>query len=270
MGRQVEAAQLLSRGRAAYPKLDVPGPVFERALRAAIQGEWEDAGRLEEFPAEDLYLACACAEGLRGAAEEFERQFGATLRRAVARVLSDAGERDEAVQRTRDHLLVARPGEAARIAAYRGEGPLSHWVSVAAVRIAVSSARAASAELRLRRKAESEAAGVDAELLFMKAELRQEFKAAVESALERLEDRTRLVLRLYLVSGMSLSAIGNSFGVTQQAVSKWLATARANILSDVQRTFEQQLKVHRDELTSMVPLIASCLDVSISRILHRA
>ena len=35
----------------------------------------------------------------------------------------------------------------------------------------------------------------------------------------------------YLVSGMTLTSIGKTFDVTQQTISRWLAAARADVLT---------------------------------------
>ena len=92
---------------------------------------------------------------------------------------------------------------------------------------------------------------------------------AVKAAIGRLDDRARLVLRLWLVSGSTLANIGKAFGITQQTVSRWLADARDQILKDVQRNLSDCLKLARDELPSIARLISSQLDISISRILGK-
>jgi RNA polymerase sigma-70 factor (ECF subfamily) len=263
-----ELAQALARGRAAHPGLGVTEAAFGRCLARATEGR-AGASR-DQLPVEDLYLACACAEGVRGAAEAFEARFGKIIRRAVARVAATAAEREEAEQRTRDHLLVRGDDGAPKIAKYRGEGPLANWVSVAAIRLAVSLGRSESAERRLREKAAGEAAGPNPELLVMKGELRREFEVAVESALAQLEERERMVLRLYLVSGMTLTAIGKTFGITQQAVSKTLERARTSVLGDVRRRLGERLKLPKGELASVLRLVGSRLDISISRLLGAA
>ena len=101
----------------------------------------------------------------------------------------------------------------------------------------------------------------------MKGEVRRELEMAVQEALQRLEDRERLVLRLYLVSGMTLAAIGKTFGVTQQTVSRWLQKARDSVLADVGRAVVERLKLPSDDVTSMIRFVASQLDISISRLL---
>jgi len=235
--RETEVA--FARGRAAYPGVALREDDFGRFLAGAVEGRGEVPE--DRLPLEDLFLACACACEVPGAAEAFEAKLGRIVRRAVARVLPDAAERED--------------------------GPLAGWVSVAAIRLAVSMGRSATAERRLRAKAAGEAAGANPELLLMKGELAKEFEAAVEDALGRLSDRERLILRLYLVSGMTLAQIGRSLGVTQQAVSRQLEKIRASVLADVRGRLRDRLAMPKAELASVIRMIASRLNVSISRLL---
>ena len=52
----------------------------------------------------------------------------------------------------------------------------------------------------------------------------------------------RLVLKLYLVSGMTLDAIGKSLGVTPQAVAETLARARETVVDQVEAAVRKSLK----------------------------
>ena len=258
---------LLARGRAAHPGLQVPEAAFGRWLARAAGG----AHPLEQLAIEDLYLACACAHGVPGAAAAFEGRCAKVIRRAVARVLAVSADRDEAEQQTRRALLVGGGDGEPKISKYAGRGALESWVAVTAIRVAVSFGRSESAARRLRDKATAEAVGgVDPEALVIKGELRRELEAAIEEALQRLDDRERLLLRLYLVSGMTLAAIGKSFGVTQPTVSRWLVKARQSVLADVRHQLGERLQVARGELASIARLVASQLDISISRVLGAA
>jgi RNA polymerase sigma-70 factor (ECF subfamily) len=257
---------LFARARAAHPELRVPEEAFGAwlARSAGAEGVWS----LKAIAVEDLYLACACAQGGAGAAEAFERQFGRVIRRAVGRVLPGASDRDEAEQLTRRALLVGGPDAPPKIAQYLGRGALEKWVSVSAIRVAVSLGRSERTERRLRERAAAEVAGAgNPELSIIKGELRGEIEVAFEEALGRLDDRERLILRLYLVSGMTMADIGKSLGTSQQAVSRALARARKRVLADVRRQLGERLKVAKGDLASIARLVASRLDISISRLL---
>ena len=200
----------------------------------------------------------------------FEQRFGPVIRRAVSRVLDTNDERQEAEQRARQHLLVEETEGPPRISRYLGQGPLEKWVSVACMRVAISFGRAESAERRLREKAIAEVAGIDPEALLAKGEVRSAFESAVTDALAGLKSRERLILKLYLVSGMTIDAIGKSLGVTRQAVSKTIARAREQIITHVQKSVQQNLKITREDLSSVLRFVASQLDVSISRVLGKS
>ena len=259
---------LYARGRAAHPGLTVDEGAFGGLLaRAAAGGAGGPPPALEALAIEDLYLACACARRTAGAAAAFEARFAKVIRRGVARVLAVSHEREEAEQRARQHLLVGDAGAPPAIGKYLGHGPLERWVSVVAIRVAIGLGRAESSERRLRGKAMAEATGIDPERMVIREEVRHELEAAVKDALERLGDRERLILRLFLVSGMKLEAIGKSLGITRQAVSRSLAKVRDGLLDDVNRSLKQRLKVSSSELASIVRFVASHIDVSISRLL---
>jgi RNA polymerase sigma-70 factor (ECF subfamily) len=251
-------------GRAAHPLLQVPPAAFTRCVAAAL-AEAPDR-TADQLALGDLYLACACMERVPGAAAAFKSLFHKVIRRTVARVLPNPADRDEATQKALDSLLVGQ-GQP-KLGHYRGQGPLSSWVAVVAIRVAISTGRAETAERRLREKIAADATGaISPELTYMKRELRAELEDAVGEALQGLPDRERLVLRLYLVSGMTVEAIGKTFGVSQPTVSRWLARARDGVSASVRRALGERLKVGRADLASIARLVMSELDVSISRLL---
>jgi len=263
-----EVAEAWARGRAAFPGIRLSRAPFERHYALALEAATKRSA--EDLAVEDLYLACACANRVSGSAAAFEARYQKVMRRAVARVLSNPAERDEVVQDARRLLLVGSENAAPKIGTYLGQGPLENWVAVAAIRLAISRGRAESAERRLRERVGTDAMHSDPELLLLKGEIRRELQVAVKEALGRLEERERLVLRLWLVSGSTLANIGKAFGVTQQAVSLWLSDARAKVVKEVQRVLADRLKIARDEVPDVARLIQSQLDISISRLLGSA
>jgi RNA polymerase sigma-70 factor (ECF subfamily) len=259
-------ASLYTRGRTANPKLAVREQAFGRCLARAMASPSFQG--VETLAVADLYLSCACTENVRGAAAAFETRFAKIIRRAASRVLPTRDEREEAEQRARQEILGVGPaGVAPRIGEYLGHGPLDAWISVAAIRVAISLGRSESAERRLREKALAEATGIDPERLNLKEEVRREIEPAVAAAIARLASRDRLIMGLFLVSGMTLQEIGKSLGITHQAVSKQLAKSRDQILNDIRATVAEKLKISTDELMSIMRLVASQLDGSVSQVL---
>jgi RNA polymerase sigma-70 factor, ECF subfamily len=261
-------ASLYARGRRAYPRIVVAEQVFGGHLaRCTNDGK---AASLADLPVEDLYLACACAARVRGAATAFERKFGPVIRRAISRVLRAPDERQEAEQRAWQRIFVEdEHGGPPRITQYLGQGRLESWVAVASMRIAVSFGRAESTERRLRAKIITDTADVGPESQSMKGELRRAFETAVTEAIGRLKPRERMILRLHVVSGMTLEAISKSLGVTRQAVSKTFSQSRARILDEVETSLKQRLGIPPEDLSSVLRLVASRFDVSVSRVLGK-
>jgi len=258
--------ELYARGRRAHPKLRVGEEAFGRCVARCLDGG--EVPSVDKLAAEDLYLACGCSENARGAIAAFEADYAKVIRRAVSRVIAAPEDRDDAQQRVWQHLLVGAPGAGPALAKYRGQVALAKWIPVVAIRVALALNRAESSERRLREKAGAEAIGASPEEMYMRAELRRAVEPAITDALGRLPDRDRLILRLYLVSGMTTRAIGHSLGLTQQAVSKRLAGARADLLEDVRTAIADTLKISKDEFSSLMRVVASQLDVNISRVLR--
>jgi RNA polymerase sigma-70 factor (ECF subfamily) len=261
-------ASFYGRGRKAYPRVVVSEQTFGHHVARISTDPSPEA--LAKIAAEDLYLACACVCRARGAATAFERKFGPVIRRAVARVLAAVDDRQEAEQRAWHHIFIEDGDRPPRIAQYSGQGPLESWVAVASMRVASSFRRAEDVEQRLRSKVVADTVAVNAERLSMKGELRPAFEEAVAEALGRLKPRERLIVKLYVVSGMRLEAISKSLGVTRQAVSKVFHRSREAILSDVERSLKQRLGLSKEELSSVMRVVASRLDLSISRVLGNA
>lgn len=257
---------LYARGRDAHPKLRVTEDAFGRCL-ARCCGDTA-VRSLDSLAIDDLYLACACLEGVRGAARAFETAYAKVIHRAVSRIVAAGGDREDAAQRVRQHLLVGGPGGEPALAKYFGRVPLAKWIPVVAIRIAISLYRSESAERKLRDKAAAEAIGASPEDLLMRAELRRAVEPAVADALDQLEQRDRLILRLYLVGGMSTHQIGTSLGLSHQAISKRIAKAREDLLDKIRGTVAGQLNIAEDEFSSLMRVVASQLDVNISRLLR--
>lgn len=255
-------ATLYERGRNAHPGLALPAATFQRFLQGLA--DLTSAQSFEKLVIEDLYLACACAEGTPGGVARFESLYGAVIKRSVARTLTNPKDREEAVQKARQILLA---GDKAKIAQYRGKGPLEHWVSVAVIRIAVSTGRAETAERRLRQKLVAQTIGPEnPESRFIRAQLKEAVERAIAGALEGLDPSDRLLLRLFLVGGMSASAISRTLGVNHTTIGRRMERIREQLLRRIARSLKQA-KLGPEDLPSIIRIISGSVDISISRLL---
>jgi RNA polymerase sigma-70 factor (ECF subfamily) len=268
---EVRLAALLARAAAAHPSLVVAEEDFAAHLARAAARLPADGPPLEGLAIEDLYLARACVGRAAGAAEAFDVRCGARLRAAVAGATKSQDEAREMEQRLRDLVLVGDATEPPRLASYGGQGPLDRWVTVVAQRQIVNAIRSEQAERRAREAAAKEAAVLEAalhpELAFLKERYKAAFEAAMAAGLAKLDDRQRVVLKLHLVSGASVVQIGQMYGVNHSTISRWLADARDSVSSEARRHIREHAGLNPSELHSLAVLVASQLEVSMSRLL---
>jgi RNA polymerase sigma-70 factor (ECF subfamily) len=262
-------AAACARGRAAHPALAVDDEVFVRHVARLAVLQADAATALEGLALDDLYLACACAAGAPGAAAALQALHGAAMRAAIARIVP-ASDVAEVEQQLIKELVVGTPAAAGKIASYAGQAPLERWLRVTAQRAALMAVRSSQTEGRARRAAAAELpAAVEApEIAYLKERYRGDFEAALEQALARLAERDRALLRLHLVSGLTVQGVGKAYGVTQPTASRWLAQARAALLDDIKSTLGARLGASSTELASIAGLVASRLDLSLSQLLR--
>ena len=60
------------------------------------------------------------------------------------------------------------------------------------------------------------------------------------------------------------------YGVSRQTVTRWLADARDVVSAEVHRLLREHLRLSKNDVASLARLVASDLDVSMSRLLATA
>jgi RNA polymerase sigma-70 factor (ECF subfamily) len=153
---------------------------------------------------------------------------------------------------------------------YRGAGPLGAWLRVVAIRVARDLQRSQKAHLSLedRGPAELRSKLPDPELEYLKRRYGQEFREAFASTLRSLPPRERNVLHLYFVEGMTSAAIGTLYRVQGATIRFWIKRSKAAILAGVRERLRSRLGAETEELESLLRLVKSELNVSISRFLR--
>jgi RNA polymerase sigma-70 factor (ECF subfamily) len=261
--------RLCERGRAAYPALAVTDEMFGRHLADVTARGPDDAPPLEERFVEDLYLACACLCGVAGAAEAFDAACAPAIRAAIIRLTAGDAARDELMQATRDALLVPRPGEPARLASYLGTGPLPRWVATTGQRLALLALRSARVEERAHGALAKEAAPpADPELAYLKHQYKGDFETVLADLVSALDERERVVLRLHLIEGLSAEKIGKMFGMSRATAQRRIEEVREKIADGVRRSMRERLELSGSAAGSVAGLVASQIDISLSRILR--
>jgi RNA polymerase sigma-70 factor, ECF subfamily len=262
-------AALCSRGRAAFSTLDLDDGLFIRHLaRCAVAGP-EGPVPLEELAIEDLYLACACIEGVAGAAEAFEARCAGPIRAVLATFTRVASEQEDIGQLVRMAVLVGDRGVSRKIESYQGRGPLGRWIGVVAQRIALSVLRADEHRARALDLDDLQIAldWRDPGIALIKERYRPAFRQALEDALGKLGQRPRVLLRLNLVDGVSTVRLAKMFGVTQPTASRWLIQARENVADEMRRLLAERMSLSPADIESLAGLVISQIDLSLSMLL---
>jgi len=261
-----EVARLVERGRRAHPDLAAPDGlddfVAERA-RAALAADDPD-GR-----AADLYLAAACAAGDPAAVARLDASLAERVRPALARLGLPASDDDEIVQRLRIALFTPAADGVPGIAGYSGRGALRAYVRAIAVKLALK---------RLERERPPAPQDEDALALLPAAEdtpalrllkdrCRGEVRRAFEEALAALTPRGRNLLRQQYLDGLTIDDLARLYGVHRATAARWVESARTALFQGIRRHFRNTLGLGAAELDSVVGLVQSRLDLSLSRLL---
>ena len=256
---------MYTQADARWPTLTLGREAFQAAVERRLGQRPDIADALQKMRGEDVYLAAACELGDDRAVTAFRDQWMSAVRTAVARVAPGAMV-DDLCQQVFEKLFV---GPTPAIAKYQGWGKLSTWVMTVATRLAQTALRKkqpvpSSDDDKLEERVVTDD---DPELSALKSRYRREFKEAFAYAFGMLTPRQRNLLRHELVDRLTLDGIAALYDVHRATVARWRADCRATLLGETRRYFADELNVDEAELHSIVMLINSQLDVSMSRLL---
>lgn len=170
----------------------------------------------------------------------------------------------------RERLLVHTHDRPARIDSYRGDGPLRGWLRVVAMREALSARRKQRPERPTDDAEIVDLFGIDPELEVVKANASAEFRTAFLASLAELADRDKNILRYTALDGLNGDEVAKIYRVDRSTVSRWLAKARHRLLQGTRQRLTIRLGIDRQQFESLMKLISSRLDVSLSGALDDA
>jgi len=200
----------------------------------------------------------------------FEQEYLPEAKKILARAGKPTDEQ-EFLQRLRDRLLVPDGDKPPRIAAFSGRGELKNWVRIAAHRLVVDGYRKGRDPTVSNEADATEAiasAAPDPELVALKSTYREGFRAAFEAAFAQLTPGDRTLLRYRYIDGLEVQQIAAIDGRHRVSISRALSRARDSLLENLRRDLAERLHVGMSEAESMVRLMRSQIDVSISRLLR--
>ena len=261
--------------RAAWPTLAIARPAFVHHLVSHLP-ESADAKEsvadfLSSLHASDLYLAYACAVGSAAAIAAFERSILSQVPSFLARMSASPQFAEEIQQLLREKLLVASAGAPPKISEYAGTGALRSWVRVVAIRTAVSLRRNRDEQPKESLDvgiAKSLPVGQDAELDYIRTRYQSEFKDALRAAFASLPKEQRHVLRMHFAGELTGDAIAAVLQVNRRTVGRWLASAKTAMFHETRRILQSRLRLSPGELDSLVRMIRTSFDLSLSSLLR--
>lgn len=219
---------------------------------------------------EDLELARACLRSEPEALARLEAEVIGSVGPTIGRIDPSEVFGDEVRQRLRIKLLIGEEGRPPGLRSYEGRGTLASWVHVVAARIAISLKRG---DARRKETAEAELDDArldleDPELSHIRGAYRDEFQQAFREALASLTPRERTVLRLRYLDGVNIDGIGRIYRVHRATVARWIVRARERVIEEIRRSVAERLDVSSSQLDSLLRLVKSDLELSVSLLLE--
>lgn len=263
---------LVAEGRAAWPQLNVVAKDLVEFVARQVTPDLADAA-LDGLRPADLYLACACARGLPGAINTFDRDYMREVDIALARMRIGPPRLNDVKQLVRQRLFVGggtagAPTSAGKIAEYGGRGDLRRWVRSVAVRTCLNELRKGKREILVdddQLIAQHAITADDPEVEYMKRTYAGEFKAAFAAALGQLGPREQTLLRYHHVDGLNIDEIGAIYRVHRVTAFRWIEKAKDQLVKATLDTLRAKLKLPADELDSVLRMIRSQIHLSLVR-----
>jgi RNA polymerase sigma-70 factor (ECF subfamily) len=271
MSAEATLNELARVGQSAHPRVALDVARFVAHVRRHL-GADEAASLAAITPhAADLFLACACAAGVPAAIDELERVHIRRVPDFIARVDSSRTFADEVMQLLRERLLLRDGDRPPRIADYSGAGALDAWLRVASVRTAHNLKRSTNAARdRVRRQPSDPPPAPDAtpEIAYLKARYGREMGDAFGAVLAKLAVKDKSLLMMHFVDGQSTTAIAAVHRVHPATVRRWIEQLRNAILTEAKRDLRARIGPDDANMTSLMELVGSQLDLSLSRLLR--
>jgi len=262
----------LAAARQAWPGVELDEAVFRRYVTERVEGDLPEA--LEVLRLDELYLCCGCLGGQESALVAFGDRYRPAIIHAVSKVVPPA-QVDDVVQQVMAKLFVTGADKPAAIGTFLGKGKLSTWLQVVARREASNAARADRASQPETTSSQLDtlydhAMAEDSDAMpQLKREYRATFKESFREALGDLSPRERNLLRYECLDGLTLEQIAAIYCVSRASVARWRASCREKLYRTTRRRFNEQVGIGQSEFGTVMRLIESQLNVSLTRLLRK-
>jgi RNA polymerase sigma factor (sigma-70 family) len=258
-------------------KWDLSERAFLDAVDASVSHRFPDGAtqaELDEYAASlhtgDLALAVACRLGCEPAWEYFVLTLRPALYAAARTIAGDEG-RELADSLYAELFGVSATGSERRslLAYYHGRSRLVTWMRAVLVQ-RLADRRRASARLtpldELGEPSTTAASDEDPD----RARFAGLVQRALDAAIDELEPRDRIRLRLYYGQDLTLLRIGRLLGESEATVSRRLERARRTLRASVERALKTTHGLSEAAVRRSFELAADAPDVTLDRLLSRA
>lgn len=92
----------------------------------------------------------------------------------------------------------------------------------------------------------------NAEAAYVKLTCRAELEAALATAMSRVDDRARCLLRHAFVDGRNIDEIGAIYGVHRATAARWIAAARAELVDATRADLMRRLGISATDAGSII------------------
>jgi RNA polymerase sigma-70 factor, ECF subfamily len=253
----------LAAGRAAWPDVALSAEAFaDHVTRLKVTAE-----NLLLHGA-DLYLACACTQGLSTAVKAFEQRLFPIVERHITRQGLARGRAEDVSQMLRIWLVGERPP---RIAWYAGRGQLIGWLKIVSTRRALRMAvQHASDRLVSDKVSPTRLASplIDPEASTIRRRHQAGFQQALEDSLNALSPRARAVLRLHYLDGRNIDAIADVYGVHRATVARWLTAIQGTVLARIRDHLPLRKRPTSSEFRNLTADVREDLYINMDRMLR--
>ena len=263
-----ELDDMWAKASAAWPQVELESLSYFAYVGQRLPPDG-NADILTKLFAADLLLACCCYGGDSRAISLCEEANAADINRGFDSLGAAQSLRDEAMQAMRERLFVGTAEQPPAIGGFSGRGSLRKWLRVAATRTALNIIRKHKREVGIENAPDLPDAADDLELGHLKRTYQAAFKVAFAEALGDLTVKQRGLLRMHILDKLTIDDIGKLESVHRTSAARWLREAREALASGTRRRLRNQLDIGSDELDSVMRLIRSRLDVSLTRHLRR-
>ena len=264
MGSNDDVLAAVTAARSGLPPL-----IADDALLAAHVAAACSEAPLETLQVADLVLARACAEGDPAALAHFQRAFHGDVEKALGRMGGGADFVDEITQMVHERLFV---GDRPRILEYRGRGTLRAWLRAVVMRTALNARRRKATDptpgLQSDAFAAIAALGADEATLDLVRRFGGAYKQAVHDALSDLTPQDRNVLRLALLEGVGIDALGTMYGVHRATAARWIVRAQRAVADGARRRLGALTGISEQEVASVARACHEELSLSLVRALE--